>query len=63
MSLASAKAAHKAKPKVTKPPKPKRAPSPPPADGSRRPAGRPPLPYTEELADEMCARIAQRERT
>jgi hypothetical protein len=61
MSFASARAAKAKKPKTPKPPKPKRPPSPPPADGSKRPTGRPSL-YTEELADELCVRIARRER-
>jgi hypothetical protein len=59
MSLASAQAAHKAKPKVKRPPKTKRS-SLPTKPGKKRKLGRPST-YSEELVKELCMRIAKRE--
>ena len=59
MSLASAQAAHKAKPKVTKTPKvPLKTPKPQP--GEKKGRGRPSA-YSPEIADRLCDRIAMRE--
>ena len=59
MSLASARAAHKAKPKGKKPPKvPLQTPKPQPGETKGR--GRPSA-YSTEIADRLCERIAMRE--
>ena len=59
MSLASARAAHKAKPKVKKTPKVP-LPTPTPEPGEKKGRGRPSA-YSPEIADRLCERIAMRE--
>jgi hypothetical protein len=59
MSLASARAAHKAKPKVKKTPKVP-LPTPKPEPGEKKGRGRPSA-YSPEIGDKLCERIAMRE--
>ena len=59
MSLTSARAAHKAKPKIKKTPKVP-LPTPKPQPGTKKGRGRPSA-YSPEIAERLCERIAMRE--